>query len=116
VTGTAANFIALRIGAEDAPLIASHLGLEPEFEYAGMGTREISGAARLVSLPKHHAYARVPDDPSIDGSIELTLLPPPPPIHRHPERLISRSRSRYGGDRATVEEKIARFLAPGASN
>ena len=36
VLGNAASFIALRVGAEDAPLIAAHLGLEPEVETSGI--------------------------------------------------------------------------------
>jgi hypothetical protein len=114
VMGTAANFAALRVGAEDAPLIADHLGLAPTLQYGGMGSREISPAAHLIALPKFQAYVRVPDEPAIAGAIDIDLLAPPAPIHPHPERLISRSRSRFGRERARIEGRIARFLAPDA--
>jgi hypothetical protein len=112
VLGNAANFVALRVGAEDAPLLANHLALAPELEFNGTGTREISAANKLINQPKYHAYARIPDDPSLAGPIPLDLLPPPQIINRHPDRLVSRCRSRFGRDRGNVEEKIARFLAP----
>jgi hypothetical protein len=40
VHGNTASFIALRICAEDAPLIAAHLGLEPYVETFGLGLHQ----------------------------------------------------------------------------
>jgi type IV secretory pathway TraG/TraD family ATPase VirD4 len=51
VLGNAASFVAFRVGAEDAPLIAKHLGLKAELETSGMGQREIAAVDQLTSLP-----------------------------------------------------------------
>jgi hypothetical protein len=40
----------------------------------------------------------------------MEMLPPPKPINHRPHRLITNSRVRFGRERATVEDKIARFL------
>ena len=50
----------------------------------------------------------IDDAPSAATFIEM--LPPPKPINHRPHRLITNSRVRFGRERATVEEKIARFL------
>jgi hypothetical protein len=54
VLGNAASFVSLRVGAEDAPLIAAHLGLEPEVETSGLGLHE---TARLLHPPSHRLGA-----------------------------------------------------------
>ena len=115
ILGACANMIAFRAGAEDAPIVAEHLAVPPQLDYAGMGAREISGVERLVSLPKYRAFVRIPDDASLDGPVELDLLPPPLPIHPDPERLIRHSQRRFGRERTVVEEKIARFFGPQSS-
>jgi len=110
VLGNAATFVALRVGAEDAPLLADHLGLEPEVEYNGMGTHEIPAATLLTKLSNYHAYARVLVDDCLEGPYEIAFPSPPKPINHRPHRLITNSRVRFGRDRETVEEKISRFL------
>jgi len=108
--GNAASFISFRIGAEDAPLIARHLGLEPEIEYAGMGSREVSPAQRLRQLANFTAWGRflVDDAPSEPMLIELPASPKV--INHRPHRLITNSRVRFGRHRAGVEDRIRRFL------
>jgi len=109
--GNAGTTIALRVGAEDAPLIARHLGLEPELEYAGMGNREIAPAQRLRQLPNFTAWARflVDDNPTEAMHIELPAAPKP--VNHKPHRLITNSRVRFGRPRLEIENRIARFLA-----
>jgi hypothetical protein len=111
VLGNAASFIALRVGAEDAPLIAAHLGLEADVQTSGMGTHETPPEKRLLTLPTYTAWLRflVDDKPSEATFVEM--LPPPKAINHRPHRLITNSRVRFGRERAIVEEKIARFLA-----
>jgi len=110
--GNCATSLALRVGAEDAPLIARHLGLEAEFEYAGMGTRETAPAARLRQLGNFTAWGRLLVDGAPSEPV-LIQLPPPPKITNHrPQRLITNSRVRFGRSRTEVEHRIARFLAP----
>jgi hypothetical protein len=110
--GNAASSISLRIGAEDAPLIARHLGLEPELDYAGLGVHETSPAQQLRSLPNFTAWARLLIDDSPSEPILIELPPPPQPINHRPHRLITNSRVRFGRPRRTVEQRIARFLTP----
>ena len=110
VLGNTATFVTLRVGAEDAPLLADHLGLEPEIEYHGMGSHEILAATLLTKLKNYHAYARLLVDDTLEGPYEITFPPPPNPINHRPHRLITNSRVRFGRDRKSIEEKIARFL------
>jgi hypothetical protein len=67
VFGNAASFVALRVGGEDGPLLAQHLGLEPQIDYSGMGSRETSPAKLLETLPNFHAYARTLIDQALRG-------------------------------------------------
>jgi hypothetical protein len=63
----------------------------------------------LTSLPNYQAYVSTlfDDEPTC---FEVAL-PPPVTINPRPHRLIANSRVRFGRNRATVEGKIARFLA-----
>ena len=110
VLGNAASFIALRVGAEDAPLIAAHLGLEPDVQTSGMGTHETPPEKLLLTLPNYAAWVRFLSDDTPSGATFVEMLPPPKPINHRPHRLITNSRVRFGRERAMVEEKIARFL------
>ncbi|MEZ5844821.1 MAG: hypothetical protein R3D27_13950 [Hyphomicrobiaceae bacterium] len=110
VLGNAASFIAFRLGAEDAPLIARHLSLQPETEITGLGTHEIAPHEQLVRLPDFEAFARTLSRRGPTAATRVRLARPPAPVHRHPERLIANSRIRFGRDRAEVEARIARFL------
>ncbi|MGH9806762.1 MAG: type IV secretory system conjugative DNA transfer family protein [Terriglobia bacterium] len=109
--GNAASFLSLRVGAEDAPLIAQHLGLDPEIEHAGLGTHEIAPEKRLIGLPNFTAFARflIGDTPT--EPLYLKLLPDPDDINHHPEKVVAASANRFGRDRAVVEDKIRRFLS-----
>jgi hypothetical protein len=56
VLGNAASFLALRVGAEDAPLLAEHLGLTPIFTGSALlkiGRAAIDVAAELSGLRQH---------------------------------------------------------------
>jgi hypothetical protein len=110
VLGNAASFIAFRVGAEDAPLLSAHLGLRPEIDVSGMGTRTTEPAEQLIRLPDFHAVARTLLDDAPTEASYLAMLPPPVPINRQPQRLIANSRVRFGRERGSVEAKIARFL------
>jgi hypothetical protein len=108
--GNAASLISFRVGAEDAPLIASHLGLEPEIDYTGAGSHETAPAQRLRQLPNFCAWGRflVDDRPSEPLLIELPA--PANSVNHRPHRLITNSRVRFGRARAHVQQRIARFL------
>ena len=108
--GNAGNFIACRVGAEDAPLIARHLGLEPELEYTGMGSREIAPAQRLRQLKNFTAWTRFLIDDAPSEPMLIQLAATPKVINHRPHRLITNSRVRFGRQRADVEDRIRRFL------
>jgi hypothetical protein len=111
VLGNAASFIAFRIGAEDAPLIAAHLSLKPDEQSSGMGYRSTEPVEQLVRLPDFHAVARTLVDDTPTEAMLLDMLPPPLPCNLRVDRLVLNSRVRFGRDRAQVEDKIARFLS-----
>lgn len=111
VLGNAASFVAFRVGAEDAPLLAAHLALKPEIDTSGMGTRLIDPVDQLVRLPDFHAVARTLARDRPTEATFLDMLPPPHPINAKSDRLIANSRIRFGRDRKTIEDKIVRFLA-----
>ena len=108
--GNAASFIAFRVGAEDAPLLAAHLCLKPEVELSGLGYRSTDPIEQLIRLPDFHAVARTLVDDAPTEAMFLEMLPPPEPINHRPHRLIGNSRIRFGRERRAVEDKIARFL------
>ena len=110
VFGNSASFLSFRVGAEDAPMIARHLGLKPDVDVTGLGYRTTDPEKLLTMLPNYHAYFRtlIDDTPTIP--IDLQMPPPPAPINHRPQRLIANSRVRFGRDRAKIENAIARFL------
>ncbi len=99
VLGNAGSFIAFRVGAEDASLVAHHLGL--------------GSVSAVQELSNFQAYGRFLTGNAPSGPIQLDLYPPPAPVNRHVDRLIANSSIRFGRDRRQVENRIARFLAAG---
>ena len=80
VTGNVGSFIALRVGAEDAPLIARQLGLgEPA-----------PNADALIELPDRRAWAKFLIDHAPTNAMFLEFAPPPQPINHRPHRLITK--------------------------
>ena len=110
VLGNAASFVAFRVGAEDAPLLAAHLGLKPDVDMNGLGYRSTDPVEQLVRLPDFYAIARTLRDDMPTDACCLAMLAPPPSVNRRSQRLIENSRTRFGKPHAVVEEKIARFL------
>ena len=97
VLGNTGSFIAFRVGAEDAPLVANHLGL--------------NSVSAVQDLANFQAYGRFLIGNSPSAPTRLDLYPPPEPVNRRVDRLIANSRVRFGRDRHQVEDRIARFLA-----
>ena len=112
VLGTAASIIALRVGAEDASILAAHIGLDARVDYSGLGSHETSPEKLLATLPNYQAYARALRDDAPTQALHLELFPDPPVANRHPEHVLEFSRARYGNNRAKVQDDIARFLRP----
>jgi type IV secretory pathway TraG/TraD family ATPase VirD4 len=97
VLGNTGSFIVFRVGAEDAPLVAHHLGL--------------NSISAVQDLANFQAYGRFLVGNSPSAPTRLDLYPPPEPMNLHVDRLIANSRIRFGRDRHRVEERITRFLA-----
>lgn len=100
VLGNTGNVIAFRLGAEDAPLMAAHIGL--------------ANPNALMDLPNYATWSRFLTGGGPTGPIHLETFPPPAPRHGRTRRLIENSRVRFGRDRRAVEDRIGRFLAPEA--
>ena len=98
----------LRIGAEDAPLIAAHLGLEPDVQTSGMGMHETAPEKLLLTLPNYAAWVRAPERRRAERShvrgdaaaAEADQPPAAPADHQQPGALRARARNRGGQDRA----------------
>jgi len=98
VLGNTGSFVAFRVGVEDAPLLAAHLGIDnPE---------------ALADLPNFTAWARTLQRGTPTSARRIDLYAPPKPLHGTAARLIANSRIRFGRPRQGIEEKIARFLTP----
>ena len=78
---------------------------------SGLGTHETPPEKLLLTLPNYAAWMRFLIDDTRSEATFVEMLPPPKAINHRPHRLITNSRVRFGRDRATVEERIARFLA-----
>jgi Type IV secretory pathway, VirD4 components len=100
VIGNAGSIVAFRVGAEDAPLLASELGIENKL--ALTDTPNYSAWTKLIN-------AGVPSEARV-----IETLPPGPEATGNFAAVRNRTRARYTRPRAMVESTIARFLS-GAS-
>jgi type IV secretory pathway TraG/TraD family ATPase VirD4 len=98
VLGNAGSVLAFRIGAEDAPILASHLGLK--------------NPDALKDLPNFHAWGRFLEHGTPTSPVNIQTYPPPEAVNDNTAALIQNSRIRFGRDREAVEERITRFLTP----
>ena len=96
VLGNTGSVISLRVGADDAPLLASHIGLK--------------NPDALKDLPNHRAWGRFLRDGTPSSPVLLATSPPPPAVHDRAEHFIANSRIRFGRDKTAVEESMNRFL------
>jgi len=97
VLGNTGSFMAFRVGAEDAPLVADHLGID--------------NSTAVQDLSNFQAYGRFLVGNTPGSPTHLDLYAPPEPTNNRPETLIANSRIRFGRDRQAIEQRIARFLA-----
>ncbi len=98
--GNCGSLIALRVGAEDADIIARHLGLHNPRE--------------LLDLPNYRAIAKFLIAGAPTEPVRLTLPPLAEPTDSRAAQIISNSAHRRGRPRAHVEARIERFLAGSA--
>jgi type IV secretory pathway TraG/TraD family ATPase VirD4 len=96
VFGNAGSFVACRVGAADAPMVAEQIGL--------------GGADALLDLSNFEAWARLLRDGVPSSPIRLGLFGAPHPRRPNSRRLIETSRTRFGRPRKEVEARIRKFL------
>jgi hypothetical protein len=92
-----ANFITLRLGVDDAPLIAKHLGWEK--------------AQAFLDMPDYQAIGKFLRSGQPTEPVPIALRDVPPITTSHAEQIIARSRNERSRPREVVEEKLTRFLA-----
>lgn len=97
VFGNAGSFLACRVGAVDAPIIAEQIGL--------------GGRDAPLDLPNFSAWSRLLRNGVPSSPIRLDLHGTAAPRRPSPHRLIRTSRMRFGRPRAEVEARIRKFLA-----
>jgi hypothetical protein len=91
-----ANFIALRLGVDDAPLIAKHLGWKDPQAF--------------LDMPDYRAIGKFLRNGQPSEPVPIALRDLPPIETSHADQIITRSQNERGRPRKAVEEKIARFL------
>jgi hypothetical protein len=111
IFGNTASFLSFRVGPEDAPIIATRLGIKPDVASAGLGFQTTEPEELLATLPNYHAYLRTLIDDTPTEALRVEMFPEPHLVNNKWHRLVTNSRVRFGRDRATVEANIARFLA-----
>jgi type IV secretory pathway TraG/TraD family ATPase VirD4 len=95
VIGTANTLIAFRVGATDAPLLASELGLEsPE---------------TLKDLSNFEAWVKTIED-GVPGNAHRVRTSPPRDTLHCLAAVRNRTRARYSRPRAMIEGEITRFI------
>jgi type IV secretory pathway TraG/TraD family ATPase VirD4 len=101
VLGNTGTTISFRVGAEDAALMASHMG--------GVLADTDLNPRTLKELPNYECYARV-----LQGgapiAVRLKTDAPPLPLHDRVEQLVRNSRTRFGRPAALVEQALNRSL------
>jgi hypothetical protein len=95
ILGNVGSLMVLRVGAEDAELLAKELGHD--------------NATTLTDTPNFHAWARLTRGGSPSSPIPIITLPADPPTGSLPA-VRARTHARHARPRAHVERRIARFI------
>jgi hypothetical protein len=104
VFGNVGTLISLRVGVEDAAVLA------PQFS-------PVFSEYDLVNLERFTACLRLLVSGTPQRAMSLQIDPPAPPLPgSDPERVRQRSRERYGRARAEVEERILERFQAGRSS
>jgi len=98
VLGNVGSLIVFRVGAEDAEKIATELG--------------IHSPSALTDLANFTAWAKLMRCGNPTEAIRIDTAYPEILHHGRADAIIARTRARHARPRATVEDKIARFMAP----
>ncbi|HEY4258309.1 MAG TPA: type IV secretion system DNA-binding domain-containing protein [Candidatus Udaeobacter sp.] len=97
VFGNVGSMVAFRVGRRDAELL--------EREFGGEYT-----AQQFVDLENHRVYAKVLTDGRHGNSFPARTLPASGGRRGNRDKVVRRSRERYGLPRGTIEDRIRRWL------
>ncbi len=97
VFGNAGSLVSFRVGQTDAEILKKELG----------GTLE---AHRLVDLQNHEVFAKLLSGGQYVEPIAGRTLPPLGRNNCHREKILRRSREKYGTRRDEIESKIRRWM------
>jgi len=98
VFGNVANMISFRVGEADAQILARHFGhdLTPE---------------HFSQMPNFETIMRISKQGNVPQPFTATTPSPTNKCHTNRENLLRRSRERYSTPRATVEDRIQRWMS-----
>jgi hypothetical protein len=97
VLGNVGSLVAFRVGAEDAEKFAAELGIE--------------SPSALTDLANFTAWAKLMRDGNPSDPIRIDTAFPDTERPGRARAIIARTRARHARPRASVEDKIARFIA-----
>jgi hypothetical protein len=105
VLGNAGTSILFRAGAEDASLMSRHMGLDEQYREA-----HLKGPEQLMTLPNFQAFVRTLDD-GVPSTVRLFPHLAPVADDPRPDKVIARSRDRFGREARRIEAEIRNFYA-----
>jgi energy-coupling factor transporter ATP-binding protein EcfA2 len=97
VIGNAGSVVVFRVGAEDAPLLASELG--------------VASPSALTEAANFSAWAKMMQDDSPTEARRFETIVPGPMAGGRLEQVRARTRARHARPRALVEDRIERFIS-----
>lgn len=99
VFGNVGNLISFRVGHTDATVLANEFGNEFRPD-------------TFVDLPRFHALAKMQEHNEPQPTFKARLMPAMKMNTSQPNKLIAKSRERFGMPREGVEDRIVRWLRP----
>jgi hypothetical protein len=98
VFGNVGTFVAFRVGYTDATVLAEEFG-------------QTFIADQFADLDRHEVFVRTLADGAPQVAFRGKTLPPLEARHARRHKLVRRSREKYATPRATVENKLRRWIA-----
>lgn len=95
IFGNVGSIVSLRVGINDATILAQQMGL--------------CNPNQILDLYNYEGFANIIINNSPSSGIAIALYPPSKPARRTIEPLITNSRFNYGRPRESIEAKLKRF-------
>lgn len=90
ILGNVGTVVAFRVGVNDAPILAAHLGLDPLVEYYGTGADVMKPEQHLLQLEPFRAWVR-----SLDNQTRKVEMAPPIERRNRYEAVVAASRRKF---------------------